>query len=187
MKFLVLLFIKKDLEVLFFMDTVTTTNQVEKILKDTFKIDEKLEFIKDTDNSDGIFETDNDSIIVFNFILEDFKESHLAEYTVLAEDLYEEYDKPVQVYLILPGNNQSLVDSFNINSSADFSITLAVMNNDKDIYHIILDIIKTKVELGILLDEEDISMLKMLPMSCPKQDRLFFREECFKILNSLGL
>lgn len=159
---------------------------IEDALKQYFNKNDDLEVIRNI-NDDGVGfickSKITGEIIVFNFVMTNFGSKELAEYTVLCEDLYEEFDVKVNVFLILDSDKEVTVEEFEINSVADFSISVAIV----DIHETVLDIIKIKLNIGMKLGEEDIRMLKLLPVYCDKSRRLYYREECFKILNSLGL
>ena len=70
-----------------------------------------------------------------------------------------------------------------IKSEADFKIKLARIEENPS--HFILNIIKEKVKNNEELDSEDLAILSMLPVKCKKEDRDYFREEYFKIINKI--
>ena len=154
------------------------------LLKNVFNIGSDLSYLS-TINDCIVYSNENKEIIVVSILFTDFGTEELAEYTVLAEELYEKYNEAVYVNLIMPSSFNVTVDEFEIKSVSQFTIRVALM--DEDICDIALKIIKTKLMLGELLNENDIIMLKNLPLYCDKDKRLYYRKECFKILNEIGI
>lgn len=129
-----------------------------------------------------LFITENYEIIDLEFQFKDFTENELVKYVELAEALYEKNSKRISIYVICPNTINICVREFEIKSEADFTIKLAAI--EEDLSQIALDIIKSKLDNGETLDIEDIEILKILPLSCKKEERNYFRKECFKIINN---
>lgn len=129
-----------------------------------------------------LFITENYEIIDLEFQFKDFTEDELVKYVELAEALYEKNSKRISIYVICPNTINICVREFEIKSEADFTIKLAAI--EEDLSQIALDIIKSKLDNGETLDIEDIEILKILPLSCKKEERNYFRKECFKIINN---
>jgi hypothetical protein len=115
--------------------------------------------------------------------MEDFNESELVKYVEFAEALYKKHQKQVSIYLLCPDTVNVLVRECEIKSEAEFTIKLACIQENPA--HIILDIIKNKINSGELLDGDDLHALSMLPIMCKEEDRNYFRKEYFKIINKL--
>ncbi len=129
-----------------------------------------------------LFITENYEIIDLEFQFKDFTEDELVKYVELAEALYEKNSKQISIYVICPNTINICVREFEIKSEADFTIKLAAI--EEDLSKIALDIIKCKLDNGGILDREDIEILKILPLSCKKEERNYFRKECFKLINN---
>ena len=130
-----------------------------------------------------LFITENYEIIDLEFQFKDFTEDELVKYVELAEALYEKNNKRISIYILCPNSVNIYVREFEIKSEADFTIKIAAI--EENLSQIALDIIKSKLDKGELLDRDDIEILKILPLSCKKEERNYFRKECFKIINKL--
>ena len=162
-----------------------------RIIKETFDDDRKIRCYLPIQNlrlaehihQEGeLFITENYEIIDLEFQFEDFTEDELVKYVELAEALYEKNKKKISIYIICPNSINICVREFEIKSEADFTIKLAAI--EENLPQIALDIIKLKLDNGELLDREDIKILDILPLSCKKEERNYFRRECFKIINN---
>ncbi len=163
-----------------------------KIIKETFNDSRRIKCItpeKDRKLDDNIypggdlFTTEDGEFIDLEFQMEDFNESELVKYVEFAEALYKKHQKQVSIYLLCPDNVNVLVRECEIKSEAEFTIKLACIQENPA--HIILDIIKNKINSGELLDGDDLHALSMLPIMCKEEDRNYFRKEYFKIINKL--
>lgn len=163
-----------------------------KIIKETFNDSRRIKCItpeKDRKLEDNIypggdlFTTEDGEFIDLEFQMEDFNESELVKYVEFAEALYKKHQKQVSIYLLCPDNVNVLVRECEIKSEAEFTIKLACIQENPA--HIILDIIKNKINSGELLDGDDLHALSMLPIMCKEEDRNYFRKEYFKIINKL--
>ena len=152
------------------------------ILKQTFKLNGEIKPLSKTIGDGDLFKTE-DSIIYLIFELNNFTVKELTNYTILAEELYEEYGKWVNICILLPNVFEIKVKELGIKSEAIFSIRLAVINMNPA--YPVLDIIKAKYEQGIKLTEQEISFLEILPLYCDINDRQRFREDCLNILNNI--
>ena len=162
-----------------------------RIIKETFDDDRKIKCFLPIQNlrlaehihQEGeLFITENYEIIDLEFQFEDFTEDELVKYVELAEALYEKNKKKISIYIICPNSINICVREFEIKSEADFTIKLAAI--EENLPQIALDIIKLKLDNGEPLDREDIKILDILPLSCKKEERNYFRRECFKIINN---
>jgi hypothetical protein len=163
-----------------------------KIIKETFNDSRRIKCItpeKDRKLDDNIypggdlFTTEDGEFIDLEFQMEDFNESELVKYVEFAEALYKKHQKQVSIYLLCPDTVNVLVRECEIKSEAEFTIKLACIQENPA--HIILDIIKNKINSGELLDGDDLHALSMLPIMCKEEDRNYFRKEYFKIINKL--
>ena len=137
--------------------------------------------IEPMDETMHLFQTDDGEIIYLDIILDDFTTKELLDNVELAEELYKEHQKKINVYLIC--HKEVKVKEFNINSEADFSIRLANFNINP--YYMVLDIIKKKLKNGESLTDEDIEALTILPLVCSDEDRHNIRKDVFNILNTI--
>ena len=163
-----------------------------KIIKETFNDSRRIKCItpeKDRKLDDNIypggdlFTTEDGEFIDLEFQMEDFNESELVKYVEFAEALYKKHQKQVSIDLLCPDTVNVLVRECEIKSEAEFTIKLACIQENPA--HIILDIIKNKINSGELLDGDDLHALSMLPIMCKEEDRNYFRKEYFKIINKL--
>lgn len=162
-----------------------------KIIRETFNDKRKIKCLtseEDRKVGDGIhpggdiFTTENGELIDLEFQMEDFTIDELVKYVELAEKLYEKHQKQIAIYIICPDTSEVLVKECEIKSEADFVIKLARIEENPA--EIILKIIKDKLDNG-LFDIDDLEALAILPLMCKKEDRNYFRKECFEIINSL--
>lgn len=169
-------------------DFITKSKIIEETFNDKRKIKcympiQNLNLDEDIHQEGDIFITENYEIIDLEFQFTDFTEDELVKYVELAEALYEKNNKQISIYVICPNTINICVREFEIKSEADFTIRLAAI--EENLAQIVLDIIKSKINKGEILDNEDIEVLKILPLSCKKEERNYFRRECFKIINKL--
>ena len=164
-----------------------------RIIKETFNDPREIKCylpiqnlrLDDNIHQEGeLFITEDYEIIDLEFQFEDFTEEELVKYVELAEALYEKNNKKISIYVICPNSINIYVREFEIKSEADFTIKLAAI--EENLSQIALDIIKSKLANGGILDLEDIEMLKIIPLSCKKEERNYFRKECFKIINKFS-
>ena len=107
-----------------------------------------------------------ENVKLFNEIYNSYKNYDEIEktlYVELAEALYEKNNKKISIYVICPNSINIYVREFEIKSEADFTIKLAAI--EENLSQIALDIIKSKLANGGILDLEDIEMLKIIPLS----------------------
>lgn len=164
-----------------------------KIIKETFDDKRKIRChlpiqnlrLDEQIHQEGeLFITENYEIIDLEFQFEDFTEDELVKYVELAEALYEKNRKRISIYIICPRSVNICMRECEIKSEADFTIKLASI--EENLSQIALDIIKSKLDNGETLDREDLKILEILPLSCKKEERNYFRRECFKIINRLN-
>lgn len=161
-------------------------NEIEiskKIISTTFQDEREIIPIENEKFDGQLFITKTGEIIYLEFQIDDFDEKELARYSEIAEDLYEKYQNEIFIYIICPSNINVSVKECEIKSEADFTIKLACIQENPS--HFVLDVIKNKLKNNEKLTDDDLHALSMLPVMCEKKDRLYFREECFKIMNKL--
>ena len=167
------------------MDTTT-----EKINVITNLFDEKRtiipEVLEENLNGDGeVFKTQNGEIIYFELQLDNFNIDELIRYTGIMETLYSKYKVHCTACILCADGVEVQVCEMPIKSEADFTIKLA--QSDMNPCDVVLDVIKTKMRNGELLDEGDIHALQVLPMMCSKDKRDYYRKKVFAIMNEIGL
>ena len=147
------------------------------IPKKDLKIDENIH------QGGDIFTTEEGDLIDLEYQLKDFDEKELVKKVELAENLYEKHKKHISIYLLCPKHVKILMKECEIKSEADFTIKLCCINEYSCEY--ILDFIKNKLK-NDTLDENDLHALSMLAIVCKKEDRNYYREEYFKIINQIN-
>ena len=130
-----------------------------------------------------IFTTTNGEVIDLEFQIDDFTVDELVKYVEIAEKLYEINRKHVSIYIICPDTVEICVKECEIKSEADFTIKLASINENPA--QIALKLIKEKLNNGEILNEDDLHALTLIPLMCKKEDRNYFRKECFEIINRI--
>lgn len=163
-------------------DMSVKISAVERIFREKLNVVPlPLEEIPDVEGD--IFRTDDSNIIYVEMLLRDFSVDELVRMVSISEALCDKYDCHCTCYILCYGD--VTVNEMPILSDKDFTIRLA--QSDMNHCEVILNIVKSKLMRGILLDEEDINALYKLPMVCKVEDRNFYRKEVFNILNMLGL
>lgn len=161
-----------------------------RIIRETFKDNrpikcetpEEVRKLDDDVHPGGdIFTTEDGEFIDFEIQLKDFDEAELVKYIEFAENLYEKHHKKVSVYLLCPKDVNVTVRECAIKSESDFTIKLACSQEIS--CHILLDIIKSKINNHEILDADDLHVLEHLPVWCNKKERNYFRLEYLKLLN----
>lgn len=170
-------------------DFTMKTRLIQETFKDSRKIKchipiQNLKLEKHIHQEGSIFITENDEIIDLELQITDFDEDELVKYVELAEALYETNRKHVSVYIICPNTVKICVKECEIKSESDFTIKLAAIEENPA--HMLLNIIKNKLNKGEMLDNEDLHALSMMPVICKKEERNYFRKEYFKIINNLN-
>ena len=145
------------------------------IVKDTFKDYRRMEEVGvDT------FKTEDNEIVITKIQIGDFTPKALAEYTVLCEDAYEKYNTKINLYIIMDPLAKVTVKQMEIKSKADFTIKLALSNEDP--IEKMIKLIGEKITNGTAT-QEDYEALKMIPVNCKKEDRLYYRQKTLEMLN----
>lgn len=162
------------------------------IIRETFNDLRKIKYSPTQENNQSTYEnytggdifiTENGEIIDLEFQIDDFTSDELVKFVEFAEELYDKHGKHVSIYIICPSSVNVCVKECEIMSEADFTIKLSCIQEDPA--HIILNMIKDKLNNGESLNDDDIEALKILPMKCNKKDRNFFRKEQFEIMTKL--
>lgn len=147
------------------------------ILRNTFKVYEKMEENKDIYmDCDGLFDGEEHTIAM-KAILGDFGPAELADAVETAEILYDKLGKPVILCLGMSAQGNVTVPEMEIKSEADFSIKLAVV----DFYRIAIDRVRERIANGTA-NNIDRNALQAMPMTVPRHMRKKVREECFALL-----
>ncbi|AMD17090.1 hypothetical protein TL18_03060 [Methanobrevibacter sp. YE315] len=163
-----------------------------KIIRETFNDtrtikcpahENDMEFDESTYELGDIFTTTNGEVIDLEFQIDDFTVDELVKYVEIAEKLYEINRKHVSIYIICPDTVEIRVKECEIKSEADFTIKLASINENPA--QIALKLIKEKLNNGEILNEDDLHALTLIPLMCKKEDRNYFRKECFEIINQI--
>lgn len=170
-------------------DLILRCNVIKKVFNDNRKIireisENERKLPSNVYQGGDLFETEDGEIISFELQIVDFNVDELVKYVELAEELYEEYETPISIYILCSKNVKIQVKECEIISEANFTIRLAT--SEEDIAKIILEIIKNKMNNGKKITQEDIDILKMLPMICDVKNRNYFRKEHFKIINQIS-
>jgi len=131
------------------------------------------------------FKTQNGEIIYFELQFEEFNIDELVRYTSIMETLYEKYKVHCTACILCADGVRVTVKEMPIKSEADFTIKLAQTNMSP--CDVVLEVVKTKMKNGELLDVDDVHALQMIPMMCPKDKRDYYRAQVFGILNEIGL
>ena len=153
-----------------------------KLIEAVFDDNRQIEALDETMH---LFKTEDNEIIYMDLIITDFTITSLLEYVEIAENLYKEHNRKVNLYLMCSDDVEVKVNEFPIKSEADFSIKVATGTINP--YNMVLTVIKKKLALGELLDEDDLKMLQLLPMVCPASEKHRIRLEVFKIMNEIGV
>ena len=131
-----------------------------------------------------VFTTETGEFIDLETQLVDFDEEELTKKVEFAESLYEKHNKHVSIYLLCPTDIRILMKECTIKSEAEFKIKLACVGEDG--CELILRHVKKKIKNNTELTSDDMEALTLLPIMCKKEDRHYFRVECFKIINQLN-
>ncbi len=170
-------------------DFIMRTKLIQETFKDKRKIKcqlpvQNLRLDNHIHQEGNIFITENDEIIDLELQITNFTEDELVKYVELAEALYETNNKHVSIYIICPNTVNICVKECEIKSEAEFTIKLAAVEENPA--HILLNIIKTKINKGERLNNDDLHALSMMPIICKREERNYFRKEYFRIINELN-
>ncbi|WP_405293632.1 hypothetical protein [Methanobrevibacter sp.] len=162
------------------------TNTIKKTFKDERPIKcltPEHETVLDEEVHPGgfIFTTEDGDFIDFEVQLKDFDEMELTKYVEFAENLCEKHNRHVSVYLLCSKNVNVSVKECKIYSESNFTIKLAC--SQEDLCRFTLEKIKNKIKNNQTLNEDDLNALEMLPVTCDRKDRNYYRLEYFKIIN----
>ena len=144
---------------------------------------EELKINRDIHQGGDIFITSQGEFIDLEFQMVDFTADELVKYVEFAEELYEQYEKEVSIYILCPNDINVCVRECEIKSDASFKIKLACIQEDP--CEIILKGIKAKLKADNMLDEDDLDALAMLRVMCKKEDRNYYMREYLKIINRI--
>ena len=161
---------------------------VKEMIRHVFNDTRELEyvprtFLSDEDMDGDLFVDPDGEIVYIDLQQEDFGAEELAEYSEIAENLYEKHQKKISIYVVCPGNINVLVKECQIKSDANFTIKLACIGEDP--IDAFLNIIRNKNINGETLTQKDNNLLEEIPMMGPKEKRKKLRTECFRLMNGL--
>lgn len=126
------------------------------------------------------YKTEDNQIVVIKIHEGDFTPKKLAEYVEFCEETYDKYEVLINLYVVMDPQGKITVKQMDIKSYADFTIKLAC--GKKDPCLIALETIGRRIADGIAT-QEDYESLKLLPLQCKKEERLFFRQKTLELLN----
>lgn len=152
---------------------------MKELIKNMFRDNRELKEIKEIYNG---FETEDNEIIVINLHMGDFTSESLADYTEEAEELYDKYQKTINLYIAMDKCGEIKVTEHSIKSHADFKIKLGQINLDP--CRVLLDKIKFKIENNSYT-QEDIEMLQLTPLFANKENKKEVRAEVFELLEMI--
>ena len=126
------------------------------------------------------FRTEDNEIVITKVQVGNFSPKTLAEYTVLCEDAYEKYHAKINLYIVMDPFAKVTVKEMEIKSKADFTIKVGLSNEDP--IEKVIKLIGEKIIRGTAT-QEDYETLKMIPVTCKKEDRLYYRQKTLEMLN----
>ena len=97
------------------------------LIKDKFNDSREMNKVNGLHN---VYETDDNEIVALRLHIGDFTPESLADYTEEAEELYNAFNKTVNIYIAMDKNGQITVSEHTIKSEADFTIKLGQTNID---------------------------------------------------------
>ena len=149
------------------------------LIKDKFNDSREMNKVNGLHN---VYETDDNEIVALRLHIGDFTPESLADYTEEAEELYNAFNKTVNIYIAMDKNGQITVSEHTIKSEADFTIKLGQTNIDP--CKTLLDKIKQKIKNNSY-KQEDIDMLQLIPLFAKQENRKEVRTEVFKLLEMI--
>ena len=123
-----------------------------------------------------------DGIVKLSMQFDDFGPEALAGIVEECEELYEEFGVTIYNYIILSPNNKVTVAEQDIASEADFTIKLAMLQEDP--IAIAFKMIEEKIR-NSQITEMDMNILHILPMMADKENRKEVRAKASELLTRI--
>lgn len=149
---------------------------MKNLIKNMFHDNREMKKINKLYN---IYETNDNEIVAIRIHLGDFTPESLADYTEEAEELYDRFNKAINIYIAMDKNGKITVSEHTIKSEADFTIKLGQTSIDP--CKTLLDEIKQKIK-NKSYEQKDIDILQLIPIFAKQEDRKEIRTEVFKLL-----
>ncbi len=123
-----------------------------------------------------------DGVVKLSMQFEDFDPEALAGIVEECEELYEEFGVTIYNYIVLSPNNKVTVAEQDIASEADFTIKLAMLQEDP--IAIAFKMIEEKIR-NSQITEMDMNVLHILPMMADKENRKEVRAKASELLTRI--
>lgn len=123
-----------------------------------------------------------DGVVKLSMQFEDFGPEALAGIVEECEELYEEFGVTIYNYIVLSPNNKVTVAEQDIASEADFTIKLAMLQEDP--IAIAFKMIEEKIR-DSQITEMDMNVLRILPMMADKENRKEVRAKASELLTRI--
>ena len=123
-----------------------------------------------------------DGIVKLSMQFDEFGPEALAGIVEECEELYEEFGVTIYNYIILSPNNKVTVAEQDIASEADFTIKLAMLQEDP--IAIAFKMIEEKIR-NSQITEMDMNILHILPMMADKENRKEVRAKASELLTRI--
>ena len=123
---------------------------IDRTIKEVFK---DYRGLTQLDNTSHLFGADDGELIYVDLVLDDFTIDTLLEYVSKAEELYDEYETKVTIYLLCCEDSQIQVKEFPVMSKADFDIKMA--KTDLNPVNVTFEVIYKKLDEGLELTDTD--------------------------------
>lgn len=123
-----------------------------------------------------------DGVVKLSMQFEDFSPEALAGIVEECEELYEEFGVRIYNYIVLGPNSKVTVAEQSIASEADFTIKLAMVQEDP--IAIAFKMIEEKIR-NSQITEMDMNILHILPMMADKENRKEVRAKASELLTRI--
>lgn len=123
-----------------------------------------------------------DGVVKLSMQFDDFGPEALAGIVEECEELYEEFGVTIYNYIVLSPNNKVTVAEQDIASEADFTIKLAMLQEDP--IAIAFKMIEEKIR-NSQITEMDMNILHILPMMADKENRKEVRAKASELLTRI--
>lgn len=153
------------------MNSLEIIRNTFKDRRDMFEIDQDL-FLLAT----------QDGIVKLSMQFGDFDPEALAGIVEECEELYEEFGVTIYNYILLSPHNKVTVAEQDILSEADFTIRLAMLQEDP--IAIAFEMIEEKIR-NSQITEMDMNILHILPMMADKENRKEVRAKASELLTKI--
>lgn len=149
------------------------------VIKEIFRDNRDMKKIKD-----NLYKTENNEIVLLKENSGNFTTKRLANIICDAEDLYEEYNTKINVYILQDKDGKIKVHERMIQSEADFTIKLAHSIFERKNDYEVLQEIADKIHNNNY-SKEDIKKLEKLPIECNKENRRGIRKLVLDLLEEI--